>query len=70
MANSFIHFGGEKRSISPANKFPSLKDAITSIEDKRFYSHMGLTNPYRRIIPNEMQKPVKLLKVVVLLLSN
>ena len=35
--------GGEKRDIITSEQVPQLlKDAITSIEDKRFYSHMGI----------------------------
>ena len=35
--------GGEKRDLITSEQVPQLlKDAITSIEDKRFYSHMGI----------------------------
>ena len=35
--------GGEKRDVITSEQVPQLlKDAITSIEDKRFYSHMGI----------------------------
>lgn len=35
--------GGEKRDLISSEQVPQLlKDAITSIEDKRFYSHMGI----------------------------
>ncbi len=35
--------GGEKRDIITSEEVPQLlKDAVTSIEDKRFYSHMGI----------------------------
>ena len=35
--------GGKKRDIITSEQVPQLlKDAITSIEDKRFYSHMGI----------------------------
>ena len=35
--------GGEKSDIITSEQVPQLlKDAITSIEDKRFYSHMGI----------------------------
>ena len=35
--------GGEKRDLINSEQVPQLlKDAITSIEDKRFYSHMGI----------------------------
>ena len=35
--------GGEKRDLITSEQVPQLlKDVITSIEDKRFYSHMGI----------------------------
>ena len=35
--------GGEKRDLITSEEVPQLlKDAVTSIEDKRFYSHMGI----------------------------
>ena len=35
--------GGEKRDVITSDQVPQLlKDAVTSIEDKRFYSHMGI----------------------------
>ena len=35
--------GGEKRDVITSDQVPQLlKDAVTSIEDKRFYSHIGI----------------------------
>ncbi|MEE5988758.1 penicillin-binding protein [Ligilactobacillus equi] len=45
--NKIISLGAEKRQTISANQMPSeLKDAVTSIEDKRFYKHNGV-DPYR-----------------------
>ena len=47
----FIRRRGEKRDIITSEQVPQLlKDAITSIEDKRFYSHMGIGPIHRKII--------------------
>ena len=53
----FEDLGAEKRELIQPNDVPQLlKDAIVSVEDRRFYKHIGVDPIRLSVLPFQMSK--------------